>query len=1116
MSDPASRRRERMRIVKDRMADMGYDHIPENEEAAVDVTNHSGPGKPSPFSTVDDGHFSLFKKTADFRGSTVGGGFRGGLTWDFCVDTPPGHGPKLDLVTALRTEEESDQDTSDSMDSEADHDVDKRHQFETEGHNKIFSRGFHDNLPIEISNYNVIKEYEDEREEEQQTIDKEDISKDSLSDGRGSNLVTEESYSRTLAGIDFLKDDPKTMTRVRRIGLYLAKWSFYNPAVFKEQMEKQKTKLFKDKSKPISKKTFDESARSQASFKRQSCTNSIVMQDKPSLEKAWAYFEHVTLPRYHYEEKKDKNVRKSVYKRFINKWKKGNKQFQMAEPGENQIPTRLYSWFWTPLKQMGDFGLGVGLYFSTLRALTVITIIAGIINIPNALYFAGQDYSDGQEGVHPFQKGSAICTRTEWVPCEDCTIDKFAGHRIATLVNDTSLTYALRNDCEGTTMLQGFINFSSLMFVVVGIYIMNHYQKLMAIKFDEDEQTAQDYSIVVENPPPDATDPEEWRTFFRECFEGARLTCCTVALDNDILVQCLVNRRVCFHRLQMMLDPGSPLDAKSLERYAKTANNKRGMFMRFFAIFSPGIPELVHRINRLTFKIQRLAQFVDPYRVTRVFLTFETEEDQRRVLSALSVGSYQASSNTKRGVPPSRGVPKDHLFRGIYVLEVNEPDEPSTIRWADLNARAWQRRKVVFLTTLATFCTIVLGAFVVNFINSIGQSFTAIAISAGNLIFPIFAKFLTTLESHPDAGSVQTSLYCKIALFRWVNTAIVITIITPFTSTLEADTGVIPSIFKIFVADIVMTNCIQIADPIGHLQKHIVAPWAKTQDAMNLAMSGTDYELAERYTNMTKLLFLAFWFNALYPGAFFICGLGFIFIFIADRFSLTRSWARTPKLGTSIADASPDDDEFLDNSSEDNLAEMENVTLKTHSGQVEIVPISLGNTYKYCQQEMFRNPGNRFPAIPSSQPDGANWMTEDQEFITKVFGWTSVAVLGYIFLKFVWLLLLKIKSIFASDYEARGDVQGINYSDIEAVSAYIPQVNTRVFAYPLIATDTKSFDPELFDWADADRSHDYYDLTLDAEEILQNIHVTATNMFSKVAHWDPDEQFSHADTISDM
>ena len=152
----------------------------------------------------------------------------------------------------------------------------------------------------------------------------------------------------------------------------------------------------------------------------------------------------------------------------------------------------------------------------------------------------------------------------------------------------------------------------------------------------------------------------------------------------------------------MKLDPGTPLGAENLERLAIETKENRSLSQRFSAIFSPGIPELVYQINRLTFKIQRLAQFVDPYRVTRVFLTFETEEDQRRVLSALSVGSFQASSNNKKGVPPSHGVPKEHLFRGIYVLEVNEPDEPSTIRWADLNARSWQRKKQIFYTSLAT------------------------------------------------------------------------------------------------------------------------------------------------------------------------------------------------------------------------------------------------------------------------------------------------------------------------------------------------------------------------------------------------------------------------------
>jgi len=33
----------------------------------------------------------------------------------------------------------------------------------------------------------------------------------------------------------------------------------------------------------------------------------------------------------------------------------------LAEPGENRYPTKLYSPLWTPMDQMGDFGLGVGL-----------------------------------------------------------------------------------------------------------------------------------------------------------------------------------------------------------------------------------------------------------------------------------------------------------------------------------------------------------------------------------------------------------------------------------------------------------------------------------------------------------------------------------------------------------------------------------------------------------------------------------------------------------------------------------------------------------------------------------------------------------------------------------
>lgn len=73
-----------------------------------------------------------------------------------------------------------------------------------------------------------------------------------------------------------------------------------------------------------------------------------------SLEKAWAYFEHVTLPRY-----------------FVMKGQENEKQDTIAREragaGESDFLTELYAPFATPERQLGSFGIGIGVYFSNLR-----------------------------------------------------------------------------------------------------------------------------------------------------------------------------------------------------------------------------------------------------------------------------------------------------------------------------------------------------------------------------------------------------------------------------------------------------------------------------------------------------------------------------------------------------------------------------------------------------------------------------------------------------------------------------------------------------------------------------------------------------------------------------
>lgn len=52
-------------------------------------------------------------------------------------------------------------------------------------------------------------------------------------------------------------------------------------------------------------------------------------------------------------------------------------------------------------------------------------------------------------------------------------------------------------------------------------------------------------------------------------------------------------------------------------------------------------------------------------------------------------------------------------------------------------------------------------------------------------------------------------------------------------------------------------------------KKHLLAPRARTQEQMNMYFQGTFYNLGERYTDLTKILFLVFNYGALLPAAFF-------------------------------------------------------------------------------------------------------------------------------------------------------------------------------------------------------------------------------------------------------
>jgi hypothetical protein len=202
---------------------------------------------------------------------------------------------------------------------------------------------------------------------------------------------------------------------------------------------------------------------------------------------------------------------------------------------------------------------------------------------------------------------------------------------------------------------------------------------------------------------------------------------------------------------------------------------------------------------------------------------------------------------------------------------------------------------------------------------------------------------------------------------------------------------------------------------------------------------------------MTKILFLCLWYCAIYPAAFFMCAFTLGVNYFTDRFSLMRTWKRAPHLGTQISRFSRryffsvaclamavmsslywagfPYDNTCPNNNDVNPVYIGNYTVAARSdtgtNQVDHVEISAETTeYRYCLQDLIRSGnGNSFPFIPEQQPKGDEWMTADQEVVTTIFGWSSVAVIVVVVGMFFFGWLQMLQGLFSSSYSVSWDIR---------------------------------------------------------------------------------------------
>jgi len=174
---------------------------------------------------------------------------------------------------------------------------------------------------------------------------------------------------------------------------------------------------------------------------------------------------------------------------------------------------------------------------------------------------------------------------------------------------------------------------------------------------------------------------------------------------------------------------------------------------------------------------------------------------------------------------------------------------------------------------------------------------------AVNSIAPYVCYYMVHYcEAHPSESGKELSAYLKITAHLWITTALLTAYITPFTETLDNDSdSLIPAMFAIFITEMCKAPVTQILDPAGNIKRHLLAPWAKDEEQMLQYFQGTKYSLAERYTDLTNVLFLTFYYAFLFPAGFFFASITLAVHYCTDKFCLLRVWAQGPTIGNDIA-----------------------------------------------------------------------------------------------------------------------------------------------------------------------------------------------------------------------
>ena len=310
----------------------------------------------------------------------------------------------------------------------------------------------------------------------------------------------------------------------------------------------------------------------------------------------------------------------------------------------NGNPSVLYN-FWDKSNNLNEFGIGISLYFKTLKVLFIVLLLCAIISLV------------------------AISHNSDFNP--DDTPTTLIGSTLGATREDLVMSH------------QGASDIACCVIIVLFALISRSVERRSVEAIDVSQQTAQDYSVCITNPPLNALNPEEYYPFFSQFGEVVMIT---VALNNGELIKKLADRKVYEGILQgLMLHADAQLGiddgaAVNEERYQEL---KLSFFQKIG--YAPTIPKCLEKIKQLTEDINELEK--KEYEAWKVYCVYNSEFAQRNCLVKTNVGKIAVIKNSSSN---------ESLKLKGKTLDVCEAPEPGDI--------IYENSHVTFSRKLLSWC----------------------------------------------------------------------------------------------------------------------------------------------------------------------------------------------------------------------------------------------------------------------------------------------------------------------------------------------------------------------------------------------------------------------------